>query len=216
MITPAELSRIVEWLTGRDKSLASVVERYGMPPLWARDPGFPTLLHIILEQQVSLASAKTAFDRLCTTIGGPPTPAKFIALDDVQLRTIGFSRQKTRYGRELSRAIIEGRLDLETLAAADDDTVRAELIKLPGIGNWTVDVYLLLALQRPDAFASTDLALLISVQRLKKLKARPTPLQFETMAEKWRPYRAGAARLLWHAYLSEQAARKAGRSRMDQ
>jgi DNA-3-methyladenine glycosylase II len=208
MITPTDLHRMVELLTVRDKSLASVVERYGMPPLWARDPGFPTLLHIILEQQVSLASAKTAFDRLCVAIGRPPTPAKFLTLDDAELRTIGFSRQKTRYGRELSRAIIDGRLDLETLAAADDDTVRAELIKLPGIGNWTVDVYLLLALQRPDAFASTDLALLVSVQRLKKLKARPTPLEFEAMAEKWRPYRAGAARLLWHAYLSERATKK--------
>jgi DNA-3-methyladenine glycosylase II len=208
MITPAELNRIVEVLVGRDKSLASVVERYGMPPLWAREPGFPTLLHIILEQQVSRASAKTAYDRLCATIGHPPTPAKFLTLDDAQLRTVGFSRQKARYGRELSRAIIEGRLDLDTLASADDDIVRAELIKLPGIGNWTVDVYLLLALQRPDAFAATDLALLISVQRLKKLKARPTPLQFEAMAEKWRPYRAGAARLLWHAYLSERAMKK--------
>ena len=211
MITPAELGHIVEWLAGRDKSLASVVERYGMPPLWARDPGFPTLLHIILEQQVSLSSAKTAYDRLCATIGHPPTPAKFLTLDDVQLKTIGFSRQKTRYGRELSRAIIDGRLDLEALASADDDTVRTELTRLPGIGNWTVDVYLLLALQRPDAFASTDLALLVSVQRLKKLKARPTPVQFEAMAEKWRPHRAGAARLLWHAYLSERATRKAGR-----
>ena len=208
MITPAELNRIVEVLVGRDKSFASVVERYGMPPLWTREPGFSTLLHIILEQQVSLASAKTAFDRLCATIGHPPTPAKFLTLDDVQLRTIGFSRQKTRYGRELSREIMDGRLDLDMLASADDDRVREELTKLPGIGNWTVDVYLLLALQRPDAFASTDLALLISVQRLKKLKARPTPLQFEAMAEKWRPYRAGAARLLWHAYLSERAAKR--------
>jgi DNA-3-methyladenine glycosylase II len=208
MITSVELNRIVQWLAGRDKSLAAVVERYGMPPLWAREPGFPTLLHIILEQQVSLASAKTAYDRLGAAIGHPPTPAKFLTLDDAQLKTIGFSRQKTRYGRELARAIVEGRLDLETLASADDDVVRAELTKLPGIGNWTVDVYLLLALQRPDAFASTDLALLISIQRLKKLKARPTPVEFEAMAEKWRPYRAGAARLLWHAYLSERATKK--------
>ena len=111
MITPTDLHRMVELLTVRDKSLASVVERYGMPPLWAREPGFPTLLHIILEQQVSLASAKTAFDRLCVAITPPPTPAKFLTLDDAQLKAIGFSRQKTRYGRELSRAIIDGRLD---------------------------------------------------------------------------------------------------------
>jgi DNA-3-methyladenine glycosylase II len=211
MITPAELNRIVEVLAGREKMFASVVKQYGMPPLWEREPGFPTLMHIILEQQVSLASAKTAFDRLCAAIG-PPTPANFLTLDDVQLKTIGFSRQKARYGRELSRAIVEGRLDLEALAKADDDTVRAELIKLPGIGHWTVDVYLLLVLRRPDAFAPSDLALQVSVQRLKKLKARPTPLQVEAMAEKWRPYRAGAARLLWHAYLSERAQKRVGKT----
>jgi DNA-3-methyladenine glycosylase II len=132
-------------------------------------------------------------------------------LDDAQLKAIGFSRQKTRYGRELARAIIEGRLDMERLASADDDTVRAELIKLPGIGTWTVDVYLLLALRRPDAFAASDLALLTAVQQVKKLKSLPSPEQVEKMAERWRPYRAGAARLLWHAYLSERAARKGGR-----
>jgi DNA-3-methyladenine glycosylase II len=207
MITPAELNHIVEVLADRHKIFASVVKQHGMPPLWEREPGFPTLLHIILEQQVSLASAKTAFDRLCAAIG-PPTPANFLTLDDVQLKTIGFSRQKARYGRELSRAIVEGRLDLEVLASADDDTVRTELTKLPGIGNWTVDVYLLLVLRRPDAFAPTDLALQVSFQRLRKLKTRPTPLQLEAMAEKWRPYRAGAARLLWHAYLSERAQKK--------
>ena len=94
------------------------------------------------------------------------------------------------------------------LASADDDTVRTELTKLPGIGNWTVDVYLLLVLRRPDAFAATDLALLTSVQRVKKLDRRPTPVELIAMAEDWRPYRASAARLLWHAYLSEQAEKK--------
>ena len=204
---PEDLVPIFEWLAARDKSLASVVERYGHPPLWAREPGFATLLHIILEQQVSLASAKTAFDRLCAAIG-PPTPLNFLTLDDLQLKAVGFSRQKTRYGRELARAIIEGRVDLESLASADDETLRAVLTKIPGIGNWTVDVYLLLVLRRPDAFAPTDLALLTAVQQVKKLERRPTPAEFAAMAEEWRPHRAGAARLLWHAYLSERAARK--------
>jgi DNA-3-methyladenine glycosylase II len=205
--TPAELGRIVRLLAARDKTLATIVDRYGMPPLWPREPGFATLLHIILEQQVSLASAKSAFDRLCAAIG-PPMPRTFLTLDDAQLKAIGFSRQKTRYGRELARAIVEERLNLDSLASADDDTVRTQLIKLPGIGTWTVDVYLLLALRRPDAFAATDLALLTAVQRVKRLKSRPSPEKVEEMAERWRPYRAGAARLLWHAYLSERAARK--------
>ena len=205
--TTADLGRIVRLLAGSDKALASIVERYGMPPLWPREPGFATLLHIILEQQVSLASAKTAFDRLCAAIG-PPVPQTFLTLNDGQLKTIGFSRQKTRYGRELARAIVERHLDLERLASADDEAVRTQLIKLPGIGPWTVDVYLLLAVRRPDAFAATDLALLAAVQQVKQLKSRPTAAEVEEMAESWRPYRAGAARLLWHAYLSERAARK--------
>ena len=208
IVTPEDLGHIVEWLAGRDKSLASVVERYGMPPLWRREPGFATLMHIILEQQVSLASAKTAFDRLCAAIG-PPTPRTFLTLGDAQLKAIGFSRQKARYGRELARAVLKGRVDLETLASADDEVVRSVLTMVPGIGNWTVDVYLLLVLQRPDAFAPTDLALLTAVQQVKKLERRPTSDEFVAMAEDWRPYRAGAARLLWHAYLSEKAARKA-------
>ncbi len=205
---PEDFGRIFEWLAVRDKSLASIIERHGHPPLWTREPGFATLLHIILEQQVSLASAKTAFDRLCAAIG-PPTPDSFLTLDDAQLKAIGFSRQKTRYGRELARAIIERRVDLEALASADDDTLRGALTKIPGIGNWTVDVYLLLVLRRPDAFAPGDLALLTAVQELKKLERRPTPVEFAAMAEEWRPYRAGAARLLWHSYLSERAAKKA-------
>ncbi len=207
-LAPEDFGRIFEWLAVRDKSLASIIERHGHPPLWAREPGFATLLHIILEQQVSLASAKTAFDRLCAAIGSP-SPDGFLTLDDAQLKTIGFSRQKTRYGRELARAIIEGRVDLETLVSANDETVRSVLTTIPGIGNWTVDVYLLLVLRRPDAFAPGDLALLTAVQELKKLERRPTPVEFAAMAEDWRPYRAGAARLLWHFYLSERAAKKA-------
>jgi DNA-3-methyladenine glycosylase II len=209
-LAPEDFVRIFEWLAARDNSLASVVERFGHPPLWEREPGFATLLHIILEQQVSLASAKSTFDRLSAEIG-PPMPQNFLALDDAQLKAIGFSRQKTRYGRELARAIVEGRVDLESLASADDDTLRATLTTIPGIGNWTVDVYLLLVLRRPDAFAPTDLALLTAVQQLKKLDRRPTPVEFSVMAEEWRPYRAGAARLLWHSYLSERAAKKAAR-----
>ena len=210
-LAPEDLGRIFEWLADRDTSLASIVERYGHPPLWAREPGFATLLHIILEQQVSLASAKTAFDRLCVSIG-PPTPHSFLTLDDVQLKAIGFSRQKTRYGRELARAVLEDRVDLAKLASADDEVVRSILTTVPGIGNWTVDVYLLLVLRRPDAFAPGDLALLTSVQQVKKLERRPTPVEFAAMAEEWRPYRAGAARLLWHSYLSERAAKKAQKS----
>ena len=202
-LTPTDLGPVVEWLAARDNALAHIVERYGLPPLWPREPGFPTLLHIILEQQVSLASAKAAFERLGEAIT-PLTPQSFLTLDDAQLKAIGFSRQKTYYGRELARAILDGKLDLERLAELDDDVVRAELKEIKGIGDWTVDIYLLLALRRPDVFPPSDLALLTAAQQIKKLDTRPTPAEFKTIAESWRPYRAVAARLLWHFYLSEK------------
>ncbi len=208
-LTPTTLAQAVEWLAARDTALARVVEQYGLPPLWPREPGFPTLIHIILEQQVSLASARAAFERLCAAVT-PLTPQNFLTLDDAQLKTIGFSRQKTRYGRELASAVLAGQLDLDRLAELDDDAVRTALKQVKGIGDWTVDVYLLLVLRRPDAFAPGDLALLLAVQQLKGLERRPTPAELQALAESWRPYRAVAARLLWHFYLSEKAAKQKG------
>jgi DNA-3-methyladenine glycosylase II len=204
------LAQAVVWLAARDETLAQIVNRYGLPPLWARQPGFPTLVQIILEQQVSLASAQAAFERLCLAIS-PLTPQGFLTLDDAQLKAIGFSRQKTVYGRELAQAILSGKLDLARVAGLDDEAARAELKQIKGVGDWTVDIYLLMALRRPDAFPQSDLALLTAAQQAKKLQARPTPAELTTMAEDWRPYRAVAARLLWHFYLAEKAAARADR-----
>jgi DNA-3-methyladenine glycosylase II len=159
---------------------------------------------LVLEQQVSLASARAAFDRLVEAVGAP-TPDAVLALDDATLRAIGFSRQKAGYTRDLAQAVLQGSLDFEALAALPDDDVRAALTGLRGIGPWTADVYLTMALRRPDAFPHGDLALLVSAQRVKRLGARPTPLELEQLAEAWRPHRATAARILWHAYLSERS-----------
>ena len=204
-LTQADLAPAVEWLAARDPALARVVELYGPPPLWAREPGFPTLLHIILEQQVSLASARAAFDRLRLAVV-PLTPAGFLALDDPRLRAIGFSRQKARYGRELARAILAGTLDLDHLAGLDDDSVALALKQLPGIGDWTATIYLLMALRRPDVFPTGDIALAAAARQVLGLDARPAPEELLAIAERWRPYRAVAARLLWHWYLSQRAA----------
>jgi DNA-3-methyladenine glycosylase II len=209
ILTSATLAQVVEWLAAHDPALAHIIQRYGLPPLWPREPGFPTLIHIILEQQVSLASARAAFERLCAAVT-PLTPQGFLTLDDAQLKAIGFSRQKTLYGRELARAILKGQLDLEAIAGLDDEAVRVQLKQIKGIGDWTVDVYLLLALRRPDAFAPGDLALLLAVQQIKGLGQRPTPAELQALAESWRPYRAVAARLLWHFYLSEKANKQKG------
>jgi DNA-3-methyladenine glycosylase II len=200
-LTPRKLAAAVASLARRDADLAHIFAAYGLPPMWARQPGFPTLIHIILEQQVSLASAKAAFNRLCLAVS-PLTPQGFLTLDDLQLKAMGFSRQKTRYGRELAQAVLSRALDLDALARLDDETVRAQLKSVKGIGDWTADIYLLMVLRRPDVLPKSDLALLVAAQRVKQLDTRPTPDEFEMIAEAWRPYRAVAARLLWHFYLS--------------
>ena len=202
-LTPTTLPNALADLTGRDPRLARLLADYGPPPLWARDPGFPTLVHIILEQQVSLASARAAYDKL-VAIASPLTPDRFLELDDAELRIAGFSRQKTRYGRELAAAIASGRLDLDRINALDDEAARDALTRVKGIGRWTADIYLLLALRRPDIWPAGDLALAMAVQRAMGLTAAPAPPEMEAIAEAWRPWRAVAARLLWHYYLSNR------------
>jgi DNA-3-methyladenine glycosylase II len=202
-LTEAGLQRAARALAARDADLAAVLERLGPPPMWAREPGFPTLVHIILEQQVSLASARAAFTRL-QEIAAPLTPQTFLALDDRALRAAGFSRQKTAYARHVAASIDAGDLDLTRLARAGDEEARAELLRLKGVGPWTADIYLLMALKRPDVWPSGDLALAVAAHKVKRLPNRPTPAQLEALAEPWRPFRAVAARLLWHHYLSRQ------------
>ena len=174
-------------LSRRDEDLAGVVEKYGSPRLWVREPGFPTLVYIILEQQVSLASAKAAFDRLNAAVH-PLTPGRFLKLDGRELKRIGFSRQKTGYTRLLSEAIVKRKFDLRTLQELHDDAAREMLIALKGIGPWTADIYLLSALRRPDIWPVGDLALAAAVQAVKKMRRRPSPEKLEAMSAPWRPW----------------------------
>jgi DNA-3-methyladenine glycosylase II len=206
-LTDATLPIALADLTGCDPRLARIVAAYGPPPLWAREPGFPTLLRIILEQQVSLASAKAAFDRLLA-LASPLTPERFLELDDATLKAAGFSRQKTRYGRELAAAVLSGSLDLDALDVLDDEAVRAELVKVVGIGRWTADIYLLMALCRPDAWPAGDLALAVAARHALGLAATPETAELASIGEAWRPWRAVAARVLWHFYLSGGVQRK--------
>ncbi len=199
-LTPEALADAAALLAHRDPDLARVLDRLGPPPLWGREPGFPTLVHIILEQQVSLASARSAFDRLNTALPSLE-PAAFLKLDDVSLRMIGFSSQKARYCRNLADAVLVGTLDLSALPALSDDAALRELTQIIGIGPWTAEIYLLMVLGRPDVWPAGDLALAVSIQGLRHLPERPTPKQLRSIAELWRPFRAVAARLLWNHYL---------------
>ena len=196
----------VRHLADRDAHLAEIVQKYGPPPLWVRDPGFPTLVYIILEQQVSLASAKAAFDRLNAAVR-PLTPGRFLKLTDAELLRIGFSRQKTLYARLLAESLARRYFDLRDLHNLQDDAARKMLVAFKGIGKWTADIYLLSALRRPDIWPTGDLALATAVQEVKRLRRRPSPEKLEEMSAPWKPWRAVAARLFWHHYLSKRGQR---------
>jgi DNA-3-methyladenine glycosylase II len=203
-LTASTLAAAVEELAARDLALGGIVARYGPPPMWAREPGFPTLVHLILEQQVSLASAQAAFDRLREAVD-PLTPDGFLRLGDAQLLAIGFSRQKARYVRALAAAVLDGSLALDGLAGLDDDGVDAALTAVPGIGPWTATIYRLMVLLRPDAWPIHDIALAQAIAEVRGLDRRPAADEMLALAEGWRPWRAVAARILWHHYLSVRA-----------
>ena len=200
-MTEQELLDGTEILASRDPDLARTLDRLGPPPLWNREPGFPALVHIILEQQVSLASAEAAFDKLVARVG-PLEPDPFLELDDPELKAIGFSGQKGRYCRELATAVLDASLDLTQMGSLSDHQVRTQLMKVTGIGRWTADIYLLMALGRPDVWPRGDLALHKAVQDLRAFEGRPSPSEFEELGEPWRPWRSVAARILWNHYLN--------------
>jgi DNA-3-methyladenine glycosylase II len=199
-LTRRSLVRAVRVLAGADPAVHASVERFGTPPLWAREPSFGTLVHLILEQQVSLASARVAFERLGTALDGAIVPERFLELDDRTLRAIGFSRQKTGYARGLALALTDG-FDLGALERMSDEDARTELMRLRGIGRWTADVYLTMCLLRSDVWPHGDQALVTGAVELLGLGERPTFEELHERAERWRPYRAVAARIVWHHYL---------------
>ena len=197
------LAEACEELAAADADLEYIFQTYGTPPLWAREANFPTLIHIILEQQVSLASAASAFNKLKEKLG-EITPENVLKLTDEELKACYFSRQKTVYARELAKAISDGSLDLKALENLPDAEAKAELKKIKGIGEWTSDIYLLMALLRADVMPKGDLALHVAYKKLKSREHAPHSDEFQQIAEKWKPFRAAAARLLWHFYLSHK------------
>ena len=200
-LTRARLLEGVDALRGADPDLAEVVARFGPPPLWARRPGFATLVQIVLEQQVSLASGRATFGRL-RDAWGPVTPARFAKLSAAEVQSAGVTRQKTSYCLGIARQIVEGTLDLSRLGRTDDNEARHRLVQIRGIGPWTADIYLLMALGRPDIWPDGDLALAAAAQQVKRLRRRPDTVRLRRLAAGWAPWRAVAARILWHHYLS--------------
>lgn len=200
-IDRANLARNCRKLAAKDENLAEVLRLCGTPPLWSRTEGFSTMIQIILEQQVSLASARAAFEKCESTIG-KITPKAILNLSDEQMRSCYFSRQKMGYAKNLARAVAENSLDFKSLKNLPDEIVRDQLMKIKGIGRWTADIYLLMAMNRADIMPTGDLALHVAWQRLQRLEDRPTSDEFCEIAELWKPLRSVAARLLWHYYLN--------------
>lgn len=201
--TEANFIATCKQLAKKDGDLNLVIKQYGYPPLWKREASFETLIHIILEQQVSLASAKAALDKLKEKII-TITPENLLSLTDTELKACYFSRQKIIYSRELANVILSQQLKLGKLVTAPDEMIRQELTKIKGIGHWTVDVYLMMALQRSDLFPVGDIALIKSIKEVKQLPAETTKEEIIRLAESWRPNRTVAAFILWHAYLSKR------------
>jgi DNA-3-methyladenine glycosylase II len=178
----------------------AIVERAGVPRFRRRRNGFSTLLHIILEQQVSIDAA-AAMHRRLAGLCEPLAPAPFLALDDAALRSCGFSRQKMDYARRLAEAAASGQFDFARLDAADDAVALAALIGLKGIGRWSAEIYLIFVLGRPDIWPAGDLGLQLAVAECLGLEARPTEPALRQIGEAWQPWRSVAACLFWQSYL---------------
>jgi DNA-3-methyladenine glycosylase II len=195
----ALLQQALDHLARADPHMGRAILEIGPPPPRHRPASFATLLDVIIAQQVSTASARAISGRLAERLRRV-TPEAFIALSDPDLRAVGFSRQKTLYGRDLAAHFLEGRLSLTRLRRMEDEAAIEALSAVKGIGRWSAEVFLLFALQRPDVMPAQDLALLVAAQRMKGWRSRPEPKKLLKLAELWRPYRSYAARMLWHYY----------------
>jgi DNA-3-methyladenine glycosylase II len=199
--TQSNYHSICDKLAKADADLTTIMKAHGYPPLWSRPNTFETLVHIILEQQVSLASALSALNKLKEKVQ-ELTPARVLLLTDEEFRACYCSRQKTQYIKYLAEALVSGQINLTELEHLPDDDIRAKLITLKGIGHWTIDVYLMFALKRADIFPIGDLAAVNALKRIKGLPASITKEEVMTIAKNWQPYRTVATMLLWHFYLS--------------
>ena len=190
-------------LARKDKDLGFIIKQYGYPPMWRRTASFQTLIHFILEQQVSLASARAALNKLKEKLG-TITPKNLLALTDDELKACYFSRQKTVYAKCLAEAMVAKQISLKKFHALEDADVRQQLKMIKGIGDWTVDVYLLFVLQRTDVFPLGDLAMVNALKEVKKLSKETSKEKLLALSEAWKPHRSLATMLLWHYYLQKR------------
>lgn len=194
------MEKAIEYLCQKDIVFKQIIQQYGIPVQPKRPQGFETLVLLILEQQVSIDAAKATFIRLKNAI---PifTVENVYAFSEEDFRSCGVSRQKTKYIKALSQAILSKELNLESLASKKIENIREELIKIKGIGNWTIDIYLMFCLNSLDIIPLGDIAV---VNTMKELFDIHTKEEMENYAERWKPYRSIATFFLWHYYLEKR------------
>lgn len=198
------LHTATDFLCKQDDDIGKIVKRHGYPPLWSRSANFSTLVQIILEQQVSLSSAKATFNKLNTVVLAI-TPENILKYTQNDLNKMGFTRQKASYCLGLAESIINKEICLKKIAKLDARSAHEELVKMRGIGVWSANIYLLMALRHPDIWPQGDLALNTAIYQIKRLRKKPTDERLANIVSKWRPWRSVAARILWHFYLSEKS-----------
>ncbi len=194
---------ICDHLAKNDQQLQSIIDKYGYPPMWRRSNSFASLIHIILEQQVSLASAKAAFIKLKKKTG-KITAQNLLSLSDEEMKDCYFSRQKTIYARHLAQTILSGKINLAKLRQLPNEDIRTQLKQVKGIGDWTVDIYLLFVLQRTDIFPHGDLAMMNALKEVKKLNAKISKDEIISLSATWQPYRSITTMILWHYYIKKR------------
>jgi len=202
-ITQSNLPTYIAHVAQSHATFKSIVDTYGNPPYWHREPGFTTLLQIILEQQVSIAAARAAYRKLEEMIE-VVTPERILEMSDQALRECYFSRQKARYAKALAHEIIYNHLDLAALDLLYDEEVREKLIAVKGIGNWTANIYLLISLHRPDIFPVGDLAAVKALKDLGCVDAKATKTEIVEFVAQFNPYRSVVTILLWHKYIQDR------------
>ncbi|WP_269686547.1 DNA-3-methyladenine glycosylase family protein [Flavobacterium lacustre] len=194
------MQQAIHYLSEKDPIFKTIVEKYGLPVIPVRPQGFETLVLLILEQQVSIDSAKATFLKLKAK-HNHFIPEKLLESSDEEFRNLGVSRQKTSYIKALATALLNKDLDLESLPTKSAQEVREELIKIKGIGHWTIDIYLMFCLQAPDLIPLGDIAVINTIKELLNIHDKE---EMERYALQWSPHRSVATFLLWHYYLKQR------------
>jgi DNA-3-methyladenine glycosylase II len=197
--TAASLKQSLLALAEREEAFAKVLDTHGHPEPRASAPGVETLLRTIVGQQVSVAAARSMWNKLTAKFGEPVDLQRMLDSSDEEMREAGMSRQKAGYLRSLAGLVLTGELDLAHLPDDDEEAI-AQLTKIKGIGRWSAEIYLLFAEGRHDVWPAGDLAVQIEIGKLMGLEGKPSEKQLRELAEKWRPHRGAAAVLAWHSY----------------